>query len=158
MFRDFNDITQVWYGLACYEETSPDKSNNFQSKSRNSNSRKINAMHLTDALNLYLHAVQQFHCHHTGLIRTRVFWEDLSRWKQQIAGKTHEIRIRIKNVAHLTGTLNDTSMMSCDSKSTILIWYGLACAEKTSSGETINSGEHPEAHNVNATQSTEMLK
>ena len=96
MFCASNETTVVWYRLACSEKNSPDENSNFWTRSLTSHSHKVNATHSTEAPEWHFYNVLRFKWHHTRLIWTRQFREDLSRRKQQLLFKDHEIHIRTK--------------------------------------------------------------
>ena len=87
MFCASNDSTLVWYRLACSEKTSPDENINFPSKSWDTHSQKVNTIHWTETHKWYFYDVLRFKWHHTRLISTSLFREDLSRRKQQFLVK-----------------------------------------------------------------------
>ena len=120
-----NDTTLVGYRLACSEKTSPDENSNLWWKSWNIHSHKVNTINWTETFKWYFYDVLCFQWHHTRLILTRLFREDLSRRKQQFLVKpmkyicTQSERKRIQ-----LRPSNGVSMMFCDSNGTTLAWHG----------------------------------
>ena len=143
MFCASNDTTLVWYRLACSEKISPDENNNFWSKSWNTHSHKVNATHWFEALKWYFYDVLCFQWHHTRRISTRLFREDLSRRKQQFWWKSWNTHSHKVNATHWTETLK---WYFYDVMCTTLVWYRLACSEKTSPDENNNFGQNHEIH------------
>ena len=126
----------------------PTKTVIFGNKSWNSPEHKLSATHSTETLKWHFYDVLSFQWHHTRRISTRLFREDLPRRKQQFWSKSWNTHSHKGNATHWTETpLNATSKMFCASNDTTLVWYGLACSEKTSPDENgIFSGQHHETH------------